>query len=226
MREKIFPWLGQEFVFLAWEGNGDGTIEDEVRALFNNFADRLREFGLTIDHIVRTRLWARNMDCWQAGTNERARILSGKARSVSSSHIRPDRLGTKARIAVDVIAMFPPSSGEAKRLREYEPKTNVLRSLTWGGILFCSGQSDMTTVTFDEQFPLIIKRLSDTLADGGASWEKVLRASFFLYRENSLDKLRESFRHMVSATIPSLDYTLIDLRQGKHLEIELTAGLV
>jgi hypothetical protein len=165
------------------------------------------------------------MDCWQAGVNERARILSGKARSVSSSHIRPDRLGSKARIAVDLMAMVPPASGDKKRLREYEPQTNVLRSLTWGKILFCSGQSDMTTPTFDEQFPLIIRRLSDTLSDGGSSWQKVERASFFLHHEESLDKLRESFRCAVSARIPNVDYTLIDTRQGKRLEIELTSTL-
>jgi hypothetical protein len=39
-------------VSLAWEGNGEGTIEDEVHALFDNFADRLRQFGLTLDHTV------------------------------------------------------------------------------------------------------------------------------------------------------------------------------
>ena len=78
-------------------------------------------------------------------------------------------------------------------------------------------------MTFDEQFPLIIERLSATLAHAGASWKKVVRASFFLYRENSVDLLREHFRRAVSARIPETDYTLIDLRQGKHLEIELTA---
>jgi hypothetical protein len=225
MRLKIFPWLGQQFVSLSWDGNGEGTIEGETRALFARFSDRLRELGLALDHTVRTRLWARDMDCWQAAVNERARILSGKARSVSSSHIRPDRLGSKARIAVDLMAMVPPASGDNKRLREYEPQTNVLRSLTWGEILFCSGQSDMTTPTFDEQFPLIIRRLSDTLSDGGGSWQKVERASFFLHHEESLDKLRESFRCAVSARIPNVDYTLIDTRQGKRLEIELTSTL-
>jgi hypothetical protein len=225
MRVKIFPWLGQEFVSLSRDGSGEGTIEDETRELFARFSDRLHEFSLTLDHTVRTRLWARDMDCWQAGVNERARILSGKARSVSSSHIRPDRLGSRARLAVDVMAMVPPVTGESKKLKEYEPRTNVLRSLTWGGILFCSGVSDMTHATFDEQFPTIVGRLSETLSDGGGSWQRVARASFFLHREESLNKLRETFRTTISAQIPSLDYTLIDTRQGKRLEIEITSTL-
>src|SRR5262245_54248098 len=150
MRLKMFPWLGQEFVSLSWEGNGEGTVEDETRELFARFSDRLSQFGLTLDHTVRTRMWVRDMETWYAGVNERAGILSGKARSVSSSHVRPDRLGSKARISVDLMAMFPPATGDSKILKEYEPSTIVLRGLTWGGILFLSGVTDMTHVTFDE----------------------------------------------------------------------------
>jgi len=226
MRVKGFPWLGQEFVSLSCEGNGEGTIEGETRGLFARFAERLSQLGLSLDNTVRTRLWAQDMDCWRAGTNERARILSGKARSVSSSHIRPDRLGPKSRISVDVLAMFPPAAGESKMLREYEPRTNVLRSMAWGGVLFCSGQSDMTQATFDKQFPIIIARLSETLREGGSSWGEVVRASFFLHHEESLDRLRRGFRQAISAQIPTLDYTLIDTRQGKRLEIELTAKVI
>jgi enamine deaminase RidA (YjgF/YER057c/UK114 family) len=97
--------------------------------------------------------------------------------------------------------------------------------MDWGGLLFLSGVTDMTHTTFDEQFPVIIKRLTDTLADGGGSWDKVQRASFFLHHEEKLEHLRESFRKAVSARIPSLDYTFVGTRQGKRLEIELTAKL-
>jgi hypothetical protein len=225
MRLKLFPWLGQQFVSLSWEGNGEGTVEDETRDLFARFSDRLSQFGLALEHTVRTRMWVRDMECWQAGVHERARILSGKARSVSSSHVRPDRLNAKARISVDLMAMFPPVTRDTKIFKEYEPPTIVLRRLTWGGILFLSGVTDMTHATFDEQFPVIIKRLSDTLSDGGGSWENVERASFFLHHEESLDKLRECFGRAVSARIASLDYTLVDTRQGKRLEIEITAKL-
>jgi len=223
MRLRIFPWLGQEFVSLSWEGDGKGMVEEETRELFARFAEQLRGCGLTLDRTVRTRMWVRDMDCWHAGVHERARILSGQARAASSSHVRPERLGRTARISVDLLAMRHP--GNEKVFREYEPQTIVLQWLKWGGILFLSGVTDMAHATFDEQFPVIIKRLTDSLADGGASWKDVARAAFFLHRDESLDMLRARFRKAVSAKIPGLDYTLVDTRQGKRLEIELTAKI-
>ena len=121
--------------------------------------------------------------------------------------------------------MFPPANGERKKLKEYEPPTVVLRHLTWGGIVFLSGVTDMTHATLDEQFPVIIKRLTDSLADANVSWDKVARASFFLHRDETLQDLRQRFAKAVSARIPALDYTFVDSRQGKRLEIELTAKL-
>ena len=225
MRLKIFPWLGQEFVHLSGEGTGRGTVEDETRELFTRFAGRLEPFGLTLDHTVRTRMWVKDMDTWTAGVSERVKILKGPARSVSSSHVWPDRLGSKARISVDLMAMFPPKDGSKKVFKEYEPQTIVLRRMNWGRLLFLSGVTDMTHATFDEQFPVIIGRLTDTLADGGGSWDKVQRASFFLHHEEALQHLRDSFRKAVGAHIPSVDYTFVGSRQGKRLEIELTARL-
>jgi hypothetical protein len=52
-----------------------------------------------------------------------------------------------------------------------------------------------------------------------------VRASCFLHRDESLDMLRARFRQAVTARIPSLDYTFVDTRQGKRLEIELTAKI-
>jgi hypothetical protein len=223
MRLKIFPWLGQQFVSLSWEGSGEETVEDETRELLMLFAERLRALGLSLDNVVRTRMFTRDMDVWVASNQERRKILTGKARSVSSSHIWPDRLGSKARVSIDLLAMYPPATGADKIMQEYAPPTVVLRRLTLGGILFLSGVTDMTHATFDEQFPVIIQRLTDTLSNGGASWQDVKKASFLLHHEESLDMLRARFREAVNADIPELDYSFVGSRQGKRLEIEITA---
>ena len=82
MRLKIFPWLGQEFISLSWEGNGKGSGLKRRRVnFFARFAEQLDQFGLTLADTARTRMWVRDMECGHAGVNERADILSGKARS-------------------------------------------------------------------------------------------------------------------------------------------------
>ena len=225
MRVNIFPWLQQEFVSLSWEGSGNGTVEDETRELLLLCAEHLRALGLTLEDVVRTRMFARDMDSWLAGNQERRRILTGKARSVSSSHIWTGRLGAKARVSIDLLAMYPPATGAEKVMREYDPPAFPLRSMALGGILFLSGMTDITHATFDEQFPVIIQRMTDTLSDGGASWQDVKRASFLLHHEESLAMLRARFRAAVSADIPRLDYSFVGTRQGKRIEIELTAKL-
>jgi hypothetical protein len=40
-----------------------------------------------------------------------------------------------------------------------------------------------------------------------------------------LDYLKARFRETVPVTIPSTDYTFVGTRQGKRLEVELTAKL-
>lgn len=223
MRLKIYPWLGQQFVSLSWEGSGEGSVEEETRGLLMLFAERLRALGLSLDNVVRTTMFTRDMDVWVASNQERRKILTGNARSVSSSHIWPDRLGAKARVSIDLLAMYPPATGAEKIKQEYDPPTVVLRRMTQGGILFLSGQTDMTHTTFDEQFPVIIQRITDTLSGGGASWRDVKKASFMLHHEESLDVLRARFRAAVNADIPELDYSFVGSRQGKRLEIEITA---
>ncbi len=183
MRLQVFRWLGEEFVSLSWEGNGEGTIADEMRELFARFGDWLGRFGLTLDNTVRTRMFVRDIDTWHVAAAERAKCLMGGARSTSSSHVRPERLGPKLRFSIDLLAMHAPKTGERKILREYEPQTVVLRRMTWGKLVFCSGVTDMTTPTLDEQYPIIIGRLTDTLRDAGVRWEQVQRASFFLHRD-------------------------------------------
>jgi len=181
--------------------------------------------GLSLNDVVRTRMFARDMDAWLAGNQERRRILDGKARSVSSSHIWTGRLTTKGRIALDLLAMYPPADGKPKIMREYEPAVFPLRWMKYGGLLFLSGVTDMTHPTFDEQFPTIIERITGSLADAGATWNDVKRASFLLHHDESLATLRGRFSAVVKTPIPSMDYSFVGTRQGKRLEVEVTATL-
>ncbi len=221
MREKSFAWLGQEFVALSCEGDpAVGDVTGETANIFQRFERCLHGRGLSLANTVRTRLWARDMECWGDAVKERARILAGDARSVSSSHIRPGRFASNARVAVDLLAMLP-SSGQSKRLIEYEPPGIVLRYLEWENIVFLSGVT-VILPTFAEQLPVIVSRIGETLSHAGVDWTHVKRASFFLHQQESLEELRRASSRLIPVPLPA-DFTTVDTRQGKRVEIEITA---
>jgi len=222
MQETFTPWLGHEFIALSAEGDPRGPVADEMSGLLERMDARLRLQGLSLADTVRTRLWARDMDAWGEAVEVRAQVLSGAARSVSSSHVRPSRFASPARLALDLLAMRPNDPGSCKQVVEYEPRTIVARHLVREGVLFISGNT-VVLPTFDEQLPVIVARIGETLALAGSSWQRVARASFFLHTSQSMAHLRAAFGRLVPHPVAGCEYSWVDTRQGKLIEIEVTA---
>jgi enamine deaminase RidA (YjgF/YER057c/UK114 family) len=226
MRKRIFTWLGKEFIELSGEAKPAENATIETLALFQRFDDELKLHGLSLDHTVRSRLWGRDRQSRDLGSNERVKILSGKARSASSSYIAPDHFDSTAKVAIDLIAMRPADAGAQKRVVEYDPPITPIRFLVYDGVVVLSG---VTTVlpTLAEQFDNIFPRISGSLADAGSSWDKVARVSFYLHRSQTLENLKSLFARHVSAKIPRLEYVFVDgySSEGKFCEVEVTAAV-
>ena len=129
MTKKIFSWLGKEFVELSSEGKSSATATEQAREIFLRFDEELRAMGLSLDKTVRSRLWGRDRESRNRGSEERVRILSGKARSASSSYIAPDHFDSNARVALDLLAMRSSRGDVQKVLKEYDPPIVPLRYL-------------------------------------------------------------------------------------------------
>jgi enamine deaminase RidA (YjgF/YER057c/UK114 family) len=224
MRKRIFSWLVKEFVELSGEAKPAATATEEANELFQRFDQALQQTGLSLDNTVRSRLWGRDRESRDQGSNERVKILSGKARSASSSYIAPVHFDSNARVAVDLIAMRPSRSGMQKRLVEYDPPIVPLRYLVYDSIAFLSG---VTTVlpTLGEQLENILPRIEGSLRDAGSSWSRVAKVSFYLHRSQNIENLQQLFRRHVSADVPELAYEFVDgySSEGKLCEIEVTA---
>jgi enamine deaminase RidA (YjgF/YER057c/UK114 family) len=226
MQKMIFHWLGHEFVELSAEAKVAATATDEAQDLFRRFSEELRDLGLSLDHTVRTRLWGRDRESRDLGSNERVRVLSGKARSASSSYISPVHFDSNAKVAIDLLAMKPSRAESQKTIREYDPPIVPIRFLTYESVVVLSG---VTTVlpTLGEQLDNILPRIAGSLTEAGSSWERVAKVSFFLHRSQKVETLRELFRKHVTANIPALEYSHVDgySSAGKLCEIEVTATL-
>jgi enamine deaminase RidA (YjgF/YER057c/UK114 family) len=223
MQKKIFTWMGKEFIELSGEAKPAATATTEAQELFGRFDQELRGHGLSLDNTVRSRLWGRDRESRDLGSNERVKILSGKARSASSSYIAPGHFDSTAKVAVDLIAMRP-ATGAAKRIVEYDPPIVPIRFLVYDNVVVLSG---VTTVlpTLEAQLDNILPRIHGSLTDGGSSWGKVARVSFYLHRSQTIENLRTLFQRHVKAQIPQMEYCFVDgySSEGKFCEVEVTA---
>ena len=224
MRRMVYQWLDHEFVALSAEGRPGLETAEQTRDVFQRLDAELRGLGLSLDSTVRTRLWGRDRESRDLGSTERVRTLSGRARSASSSYIAPEFFESDARVAVELWAMRPSRRDAEKALVEYDPPIVPLRYLGYDGVIVLSGVTAVLP-TLADQMADILPRIQGSLADAGASWDDVAKASFFLHRSQSLDELRRLFGESVDAAIPQMEYSFVDgySSEGKFIEIEVTA---
>ena len=171
MREKIFTWLGREFIELSGEAVPATHASIEAQELFGKFDRQLRIHGLSLDNTVRSRLWGRDRESRDLGSTERVKVLSGKARSASSSYIAPGHFDSAAKVAVDLIALRPSTPNAHKQVVEYNPPIVPIRFLVYDSAVVLSG---VTTVlpTLAEQFDNIFPRIPRSLKTQEAPGKK------------------------------------------------------
>ncbi|MBI2989429.1 MAG: hypothetical protein HYY45_21935 [Deltaproteobacteria bacterium] len=226
MRKKIFHWLGREFVALACEGKAGLATAEQMQDIFRRCEEELRLMGLSLENTVRTRLWGRDRQSRNLGSNERLKVLSGKARSASSSYIAPGHFDSDARVALDLLAMRPSRPGLEKTLKEYDLPIVPLRYLIYDSVVFLSGVTAVLP-TLVHQVADILPRITDSLREAGSSWDKAVKVSFFLHRSQKPETLKEFFQKHVRAEIPQMEYSFVDgySAEGKLIEIEVTAKI-
>ncbi len=224
MRKRLFSWLGREFVELTGEAKPAATATVEAQALFERCERELRGHGLSLDNTVRTRLWGKDRESRDLGSAERVKILSGKARSASSSFISPPHFDSGARVAIDLLAMLPSRPDLQKVLKEYDPPITPLRYLIYDSVVVLSGVTAVLP-SLEEQMADILTRIEGSLKDAGSSWNQVVQTSFLLHRSENFKTLEAIFENTVKTRIPQTEYFHVDgySSVGKLIEIEVTA---
>lgn len=223
---NMFEWLGKEFVALSGKGKAGMTPEGEAQEILQYFDGELRDLGLSIEHTVRTRLWAKDRESRKLGARERNRTLSGRARSASSSYLAPSHFESEARVAMDLLAMRPSHPDLEKVLKEYDPPIIPLHYLTYDRFVFLSGVTSGLPNLAD-QMADILTRISGSLADANTSWDKTTKVSFFLHQSQKVETLKGFFKEIVKVEIPLMRYAIVDgfATEGRLVEVEVTATL-
>ena len=230
MRTTLYPSLGHEFIAVSGESRPGLPLGEATRDLFAHFNTALQAHGLSLEDTVRTRLWGRSWAARDDGSRERVQVLTGKARSASSSYIAPSHFDSEGAVAVDLWAM---RGAAQKTVKEYDPPIVPPRYITTGGIVFLSGVT-WETGNLDEQLDAILPRITASLQDAGASWASVVKLSCFLHRSQTVQALRTGILRVLGAergqlfggeTPAEVEYSFVDgySSPGKLIEIETTA---
>lgn len=227
MQTTFFRWLGKECVAMSGESRPGLPPDQALAALLDRFGSQLGPWGLSLDNVVRTRLWGRDREARDLGSRERVKVLSGNARSASSSFIAPDHFDSEGSVALDLLAVRPSGASIHKAVREYEPVIVPLRYLVYDDLVVLSGVT-WEVDDLEAQLGNILPRIGGSLEDAGTSWGKVIRMSCYLHRGQSPADLIERLRRQLGPDLPeNRECSLVDgySSPGKLIEIEVTATL-
>lgn len=226
MQQIIYDWLGHDWVGLRAEGLPNLDVAGQTSEIFHRFDAELSRIGLSLADTMRTRLWARTRDSRDQASRVRAAILTGAARSASSSFIAPDYLDSDAAVAVELWAMQPARRDAGKTLVEYDPPIVPLRYLVCESIVALSGVTSVIP-TPAGQVSEILAGIEGSLEHAGAGWSNVVKVSCLLHHSQSLIELRSLLAPVTARTPAATEYGFVDgySSEGKLIEVEVTAQL-
>jgi len=226
MQHTIYDWLGHTWVALRAEGRPQLDVTSQTNDIFQRLDAELSRSALSLDHTMRTRLWARTREGRDKGSRVRALLLTGLARSASSSFIAPDYFDSDAEVAVELWAMQPAQPGAGKTLVEYDPPIVPLRYLSCESALVLSGVTSVLP-TLADQVGEILVAIEGTLAQAGAAWGDVVKLSCHLHRSQSLEELRSLLAGLALGAHRERECGFVDgySTPGKLVEVEVSGRL-
>jgi enamine deaminase RidA (YjgF/YER057c/UK114 family) len=225
MRQKLFNFAGQRFVYLALEAEGGGTLERQSRALFERAAAALASHGFTLDrNVVRTRVFGRTREARDVVSGVRGKVFVGAGRAATSSYISPTYFSSTAEVGLDLFAMAAPSGGE-RQVSEHTPVQPFIRHLTWGPMVFLAGMTCETLPTLREQYTDVLTRAGALLDETSCGWKNVVHVAFYLHRSEEPKSLLDGIAATGTVPLDNCEVEQVDgySRPGKLIEIEITA---
>ena len=224
MQARLFSWLGRECVEVVAEASSALAADGAVIELFQKCDNELRGWGLSLDNIVRVRVWGRDRDARTLATAARSKILTGKRKAASSSFVSQQWFDSDGSAGLELLAMKPIHSGADRQPVDFEPARNYVCYLDYDGLLFFSGFTSEAP-SLEEQVVEVLATIDKALARARTDWGKVRKLSALLQRGQDLETVRRVLAKAGRLDIPEIEFTFVDGFAGEKylLEIEATA---
>jgi enamine deaminase RidA (YjgF/YER057c/UK114 family) len=227
MRKTIFSWLGREFISFSGEARVTGSVAEQTHDLFGRFEEELEESRLSLDHTVRTRIWASDREARDLATGARSNILTGKRKAASSSYVSASHFDSGAKVALDLLAMRPSGAGHDRIAVEFEPARPYIAQLRYDSVAFVSGFTSERD-RLEDQVPEVFADIDGALKAASTTWNQVGKVSVYLSRTQSVDALKNLLQKANGLDPDKIEFEFVDgfAREKGLLEIEATALIV
>ena len=227
MNERFFSWLGRDFIEISAGGGAGLQADGATIALFQRLETELQSHGLSLDDVVRIRVWGRDKDTRTLATAARSKVLTGNRKAASSSFISQRWFDSDATVGLELLAMKPMIRGAQRRPVEFEPARNYLCYLRYDSVVFYSGYTSNAD-TLEDQVTEVLNAVSRARAISGAltqDFRKTGRLSVFLHRSQKLSIVKDLLSKVSWIDLANVEFRLVDGFAGEKylLEIEATA---
>jgi enamine deaminase RidA (YjgF/YER057c/UK114 family) len=217
---------GRELFQVTVAGQRSSTTEAETKACIETAFAAIRQAGLPLQHIVRSRIWARDAEARRRASDTRRVELAGTLRGASASFFAAARLPDDATVTMDLVVLRASAAAAGKAIAEYDPPIAPPEFVALDGMVFLSGNTD-SGPGFDNQLTRIRNKIDASLRKAGAPWSSVVHVSAFM--SETLDQ--DSARKQIKDRFPELScpFAVTSVTgfsaPEKLVEIEVTADL-
>lgn len=210
-------------VLVSAHGSGPGGGAEQLRVALRSVAETLADRGLGLEHVVRSRLWARDAVYRGAASPVRPEVLTGPARSASSSYVRTGLLPSGVLVGIDVVAYDSPGAAPVKTVVEHDPPQVPIRYLTVEDLVVHSGTTSLAP-TLDGQVEQIAANIDGNLREAGSDPARIAELRCYLHRGEDPRGLSDAVaRHLPGPVAFPIELVDGFSAPGKLVELEVTA---
>jgi enamine deaminase RidA (YjgF/YER057c/UK114 family) len=227
MIHRVWSSIGSKTLLqVTASGTAQSTIEKESKATISAAIAEIGQMGAKPEHIVRSRIWARNSTVRRIASDVRRTMLLGSMRAASSSYSDAERLHDGCNMAIDLTVLCSVSRGAKKTVVEYAPVIAPPMYVTLDGMLFLSGNTDGSP-NYQGQIATIRNKIGDVLSGAGSNWQRLALITVFVSKQLDPHVARSAIAAHFSGAPCPLVVSAVDgfSSPEKLVEVEVTASL-
>lgn len=222
MQKRFFYLSGLPFVFLSTTGHGVSGAKEEATLACSRLGQELEKLGGSIDDVVRTTVFTRNQECRPAVSEVRKKAFPQATRPTSASIIVHDFSPRDTLIEIDATAILSRGKKYEKKGIEFDPPRPYLKALLVENLVFVSGEGGRGE-NIEVQTETAYKRIRETLAEVGSSWDKLLMLSCYVKKREWFDTVYKMFQDKTGHNAVSIDLVMADEYANPEMLIEVEA---